>query len=311
VVTYLAMAAVVLVASALWFYMTRRQRRRNPQAFGISILTAYMTSVPSEMRIEEAAYEELFKTQSLAEVRNVIHRYPLLAILPTDKFESMLIKSLPPDQVLKARQLLRWFSFASAEVLELIEPALESFKRSFVYHQLRSAVESFPFLQSQFFRNLYLSFLVKDIPEDFCPLIVYQFKWIENYYGKPSPISDVVASSSQATGKFPSIKSGLGPAVSDSGACRTWAHEAERAFDWAQSLEDMGVVAAHYPILLMPTVQAGIDYSITKFDEPTRIQYQKKVRYLEILREQIQGHPVESWWRTVERNAHRDDNTID
>ncbi len=180
--------------------------------------------------------------------------------------------------------------------------SLEKFMYASIHSQMRDAVDKVPFVRSQKFRGIVTGALSK-VEAEYHSIVIYLLRWLDHGYPGPPPNVCEMNRAAGARRRFVSIGAGLHlDRQKPDAQLLQWASEIEGAFLRANTLEDMRVVAMHYPILLRPAVQGGIDAEIIHdLAEPERTAYFEKLRHLQRLREEIEGHPVESWWRPIDR----------
>ena len=275
----------------------RNARKKDPEQFGILVLAAWIKSLPPDAQLMEGAYEEFRQAKSLSEMHSLVHRYPMLAVPGfVENTETPLMQGLQPSEVLRQRQRLTWLKQAAKDMRCSMPFAIESLYQSQIHYELRAAVEKFPILTSEFFQTISSTIFCPFIPKEFRSVLVYQLRWIQECYPKPPLI--VSQNHDQQPMLFQSIEAGL---KAKSEIKTHWAHEIEQAFLRCDSKDNMRIVAMNYPLLLRPAVQGGIDAAADELEEPRRSDYSAKLRWLQELREEIEGHFVESWWRPIMR----------
>jgi hypothetical protein len=288
-----------------WLRVRSRRRQslntRDLDKLVAAILITYSRLHPPDYDVIERVYQGLQSAKSQTDMRAIVERDPVVALPGVmEPLQSTLLAVVPPSELLNQRQRLVWLSAASKQFRDSIVPAIERLIRAHVWHQIREAVEDFPLLRSEFFRDIYHDYCAQCLPEDYRVMLDYQLRWIRDCYGKPSPFQSLSIRSGEPL--FPSIAAGLSFLIPDRETLTKWSKEAESAFLWATSLRDMRAVATYFPVLLRPAVSGGIDVSIElEADPKRRAEYSQKLRHLQKLQEEALGHPVESWWRTASR----------
>jgi hypothetical protein len=266
------------------------------------ILIRHSQSHPLDSDGIERVYQGLRSAKSQTDIRAIVDRDPIIA-LPgvVERLQSYLLVGVPPSELRNQRHRLAWLSATCKQIRDGIIPAMESLACAQVWHQMWQAVESFPLLRSEFFRDIYLEIYGQSLPEGLRVMLIYQLQWIRDCYGRLSPFQNLSIRSGEPL--FPSIAAGLDGLVPDAEACAKWSKEAESAFLAARSLKGMRAVATYYPVLLRPTVSGGIEVSIVQETDPKRrAENAQRLRHLQKLHEETLEHPVESWWRTAARD---------
>jgi hypothetical protein len=169
------------------------------------------------------------------------------------------------------------------------------------HHEMRQAVDAFPFLRLSLMLSAFKGALEK-APPDRRTALVYKLRWVLEQYPGPS---ETICERNRRLGErqqFPSVRASLSGAGVAKELLSERASEVEGAFLAADSQDAMRLAATHYPLLLLPGLQGGIDFTIEHdLAGEERDSCFRRLRWLQELREEIEQQPVESWWRSIDR----------
>jgi hypothetical protein len=206
------------------------------------------------------------------------------------------------------RERAAWATDRSGDDREDRELSREQFERGAIalfrastHHEMRQAVDAFPFLRSSLMLSAFKAALQK-APPDRRAALVYKLRWVHEQYPGPSV---TICERNRRLGErhlLASILASLSGAGVPQDLLSERASEVEGSFLAADFQDVMRVAATHYPLLLLPGLQGGIDFTIEHdLAGEERAECFRRLRWLQELREEIEQQPVESWWRSIDR----------
>jgi hypothetical protein len=172
------------------------------------------------------------------------------------------------------------------------------------YHEMSGLVGEYPSLRSEGSFAL-LGMMVTMVPAEYRTVGRYQLRWLREFVSTSSSNESLMPILTRSQTIAPFYQAVLAKIAS----LGHWVEEAELAMLSANGLEEMKIVAMHFPALLRPAIQAAIDGSInaewSQNQWPTGIKslYESQFEQLQQIREQEEGVPIESWWRPIERSV--------